>query len=173
MTAKEKERILTVCTVPAPLFDEAARKLWGLADKSGSVFHCSTEPLLINGGKDYAAQLAPLVREILEAEYFAELPNYGAILDSMEALTGKPAAFEIVKFCSWRWDTIRREEAKDRAKAWTAGRDIIAEIDRISPDSLYEQFLDACGKDFNRARDAVLLYGYELGLAAARKGAQP
>lgn len=176
MTVEEKKRLLSVCTVPAPLFDTSRRTLWGLPDESGSAFYCCTEPLLINGGKDYAPQLESIVRVFLENEYFGELPNIDAICATLDNLVGQTGATDIYKFCSWKWDKIRREEAKDRAAAWLARHNILDEIDRINPDSLYMYFYDVCGKSFERERDCVFVYGfqmgYETGLAVARKGAQ-
>lgn len=172
MTADEKKKVLSVCTVPGPLFDITCREAWGLADRSRSVFHSCKEPLIIDSRKPYAEQLAELVRAILEAEYFAELPNEGEIVYGMEAMTGKQAALDILGFVSARWQYIHTQEAIDRAKAWTAGRNIFEEIDRLNPDSLYRYFHKTT-KTLDEATDAAFLYGYEMGLAAAREGAQP
>ena len=173
MTPAEKKRLLTVCTVPKYQFDETGRHDWGFADESGSVLYCAGyKPILINGSKDYAPQLESLVREFLEREYFGELPNYCEIVLNMEELTSTDSALDIVRFCAWKWQRVHLEEENDRAKAWTAGRDILDEIDRINPDYMYKRFYNACGQDYELAQHAVFLYGYEMGLAAARKGAK-
>ena len=171
MTTEERKNNLSVEIVDRNFFDNERRR-WGCTDKSESALFWMGRPVMIDGSKSYAPQLAALVRELLENEFFVEMPNFGAILDSMTGFVGEAAAFDIVKCVSGRWEHVHREEAKDRAAAWTAGRNLLEEIDRINPDSLYRHFYDACGKSFECELDAVLCYGYELGLAAAREGAQ-
>ena len=170
MTTTERKRMLSVEIVEHDYFVSQQCR-WGYADKSESALFWSGRPVMIDGSKVYAAQLAAYVRELLENEYFGELPDYGAIVDDMENLVGRPATFDILKCVSGRWEQIRREEAIDRAKAWVSKhKNLIDEIDRIQPDAMYGYFHKAM--DLDDTKNAILVYGYELGLAAARKGAR-
>ena len=172
MTPNERTQILTVSTITGPMFDNVYRTAWGLADTSRSVFHSMGKPLFVDGSKPYAQQLATLLSETLQQEYLGEWPEYDRVFSAISAFIGEDGAKDISDFVIRRWQYIHTQEAIDRAKAWTAGRNILAEIDRISPDPLYRYFHKAT-KTLDEATDAAFLYGFEMGLAAAREGAQP
>ena len=107
--------------------------------------------------------------ETLQQEYLGEWPEYDRVFSAISAFIGEDGAKDISDFVIRRWQYIHTQEAIDRAKAWTAAHDVLAEIDRISPDPLYSYFHKAA-KTMDEASAAAFLYGYEMGFAAARKG---
>lgn len=171
MTAEEKKKILAACIVPGDLFNNAWRTLWGIGDDSRNVFHSMKDPLIINGSKPYAAELLPLVREVLEQPYFGEYEAGDRVFHALADLVGVPSTAKIIDLCNCRWQYIRKEEAIDRAKAFVASVNIVDEIDRIDPDPLYNYFHKAVDR-LDNATDALFLYGYYCGLDAARKAGQ-
>lgn len=89
-----------------------------------------------------------------------------------EEIAGEEAAAQLYRAWSTALDEKMEREATRAAKEWMEGRNIIDDLDTISDAVEYSsKFLKALWRETTDT-DAIFVYGYQLGLQAARKAGE-
>ena len=127
----------------------------------------------INAAMPKVASLVKLAKSMWEIDRLLDSVD-GEIMDGLwkkvKKIAGEDAASKLYKAWGDALQEKLEKEAEIAAKDWLCGRNLSEEMDSISDTVEYSsRFIKALWRETTDT-DAVFVYGYQLGLQAARQG---
>lgn len=127
----------------------------------------------INAAMPKVASLVKLAKSMWEIDRLLDSVD-GEIMDGLwkkvKKIAGEDAASQLYKAWGDALQEKLEKEAEIAAKDWLCGRNLSEEMDSISDTVEYSsRFIKALWRETTDT-DAVFVYGYQLGLQAARQG---
>ena len=127
----------------------------------------------INAAMPKVASLVKLAKSMWEIDRLLDSVD-GEIMDGLwkkvKKIAGEDAASKLYKAWGDALQEKLEKEAEIAAKDWLCGRNLSEEMDSISDAVEYSsRFIKALWRETTDT-DAIFVYGYQLGLQAARQG---